>query len=314
MNNLHFIVGMSRSGTTWMMSSLNRHSLLTSFGETSFFGRYGIHKNILTKDDLDKLWKVYSQINISYNNPTEAAFNSGGAYTVMSDVIEEIIKEKVNTVERKVVFDRFIDRMLSIEGKKIAIEKTPHHLNYIEDIRTMYPDSKIIVMKRDAKSFMLSYKHQGDRKDAVVKSIFEMIYHPVGCCFVYRKYNNSIKKAMSFPNTFLVNFPEIREKPKEIITEVFDFLSVPYEDTLKAKINSSFPNGEKKELQTADKFWLWFFGYEKIKLSIVEMLLLPFYILHSLFLLPIWSFRVIKYYNKTMKGGVIRYFWNILKG
>lgn len=314
MKKLHFIVGMSRSGTTWMMTSLNTHSLLSSFGETCFFGRYGIREDILTKDDLNKLWKIYSQLNISYTSPTAPAFSNGGIYTVMSNVIEEIIKEKTNTIKRKDIFDRFIDKMLFIEGKEIAIEKTPHHLNYIEDIKIMYPESKIIVMKRDAKSFMLSYKHQGDRKDAVVKSIFEMIYHPVGCCFVYRKYNNSVKKAMSFPDTFLVNFPEIKEKPKETIIGVLDFLAVPYENILKPKVNSSFPNDEKKKLEIADKFWLWFFGYEKIKLSIIEMILLPFHIFYSLILLPIWSFRVMKYYNRTMKGGVVRYFWNILKG
>ena len=41
---LYFIVGMSRSGTTWLTRSLNKHSKITAFGETCFFGRNDIGK------------------------------------------------------------------------------------------------------------------------------------------------------------------------------------------------------------------------------------------------------------------------------
>ena len=37
--NIHFVVGMSRAGTTWMTKCLNTHSACAAFGETLFWGR-----------------------------------------------------------------------------------------------------------------------------------------------------------------------------------------------------------------------------------------------------------------------------------
>ena len=44
---IHFIVGMSRSGTSWLAKSLNNHPQISAFGETSFFGRDNLNNKII---------------------------------------------------------------------------------------------------------------------------------------------------------------------------------------------------------------------------------------------------------------------------
>lgn len=312
-NKIHFIVGMSRSGTEWLTKCLNNHSKVCAIGETAYFGRNTIINDEFSNEDLLLLQGKYSDVDLN-DVTTNVAEDKGGMYIVIQQFINELIKRKV-TISKGEFFKKLMMKFLIIEGKEIIIEKTPHHVNHLKEIRTFFPESKVIVSKRDAEGFMLSYKHQGDRKKEETKSIFEMIYHPFGCCMVYRKYNNSIENAMTYSNTFLVNFTRIGKEPENILNEIQAFLDLQREKVIIPKSNSSFLNNQKKELSPDDKFWLMLFGHLKKKsFTMRELIVLPFYVLYSLVKLPIWSFRVFNHYRKNLKGNLFNYFWNILRG
>lgn len=84
---IHFIVGTSRGGTTWMTKNLNCHPDVASFGETLYWGRSYIepgNNNEYSDDQLKLIAKIYSERKI--------APSSNGRGNLSASTIEKWIK------------------------------------------------------------------------------------------------------------------------------------------------------------------------------------------------------------------------------
>jgi hypothetical protein len=144
------------------------------------------------------------------------------------------------------------------EGAQYVVEKTPHHINYVQRIAEAYPEAKFIVMARDPYGFMLSYKHQGDRQVPKERKRFKKLYHPLGCALVYRGYARSIQCALSsHPDRVkLVRLRELKEDSEAVIRELERFLEVDTVAFTSPPKNSSFPGRTPPTLDPADIFWM----------------------------------------------------------
>ena len=175
---VNFIVGMPRGGTTWMSRCLNNHSKIASFGESCFFGRNSVNKEIYDQADVTEVMdKMAKTVVGSYTIDIE-----GG---IVKDIRAEISKLKA-PVAKKEVFDAMIRAIVNITDKDIVMEKTPHHVEYVGKIRAYYPNSKFIVMQRDPKGFMLSQKSIHLIKAKEVQKYIKGMYHPLICMLNYK--------------------------------------------------------------------------------------------------------------------------------
>ena len=149
---IFFVVGVAKSGTSWLMSTLNAHPEILCKGEGRFFaGSWrqkhfdparrthllpsSMHHALLTSEFL-KLWLERS------------VWTRGG-------VVEEQIADLARLIIR-----HFMHKELAKSGKKIVGDKTPLQSDdYVEEIHRICPEAKIIHIIRDGRDAAVSMMH-----------------------------------------------------------------------------------------------------------------------------------------------------------
>lgn len=299
-----FIVGMPRSGSTWLMHQINNTNNIVSFGETAFWGKLDMSRQDLY--DVEKIDLLLAKLKEQDLDQIDICSNEGGQLKVISNVLENV-RKKYERISRKDLFNQITCAILKAENKKYAIEKTPHHINYVDLISRNYPNCLFIVMKRAPWEFMLSYKSQGLRKGNKDQADFKNYYHPIGCSLVYKKYQKAIDRTIKEyeSRALLIRTEDIASNSKKVIDSMSRFLDSNIKLMKTQKINSSYEGIENKpKLDPIDYFWM-----SKINnlhppkgssVSLVE-------ILKSIFVIPIWGVNVIRIMKKHSGKGVISY-------
>jgi antitoxin (DNA-binding transcriptional repressor) of toxin-antitoxin stability system len=308
-----FIVGMPRAGTTWMSRCLSQHPEIAVFGETAYWGRNYVMPE---GDKYNK--KEYNKI-IKYI-PASSIFRTGKKDLYLGKEIKKEIKGLIKSEKRidpKSLFDRYCSIVSNTTNKKRILEKTPHHVNYIKRIRSYYPDAKFIIMYRRPYEFMLSYKHQGDRKKSNVRKNFKKLYHPIGCSLVYKNYISSINRDEEYnENTIKIKLRDVKNSPKNVIQRVEKFLEVKVTNkgTPKAK-NSSFPKSKKSSLDSIDIFWMNTIAGKKIEeagFEVTKSSVKSLDVIKSIIAIPSWALYSIQKLNERVPH-VMSYIKKIMK-
>lgn len=262
---LAFIVGMSRSGTTWMLQSLNRHPEVAAFGETGFWGKHFVNNRAErygpreVHQVLSKMPGVKGQRLEPKDAATLGRVLSGSALRRLFEPLRRNLTEGEVSLTPDDLFSKMCGVVADYTGKRLVVEKTPHHVHYAERIARAYPETRFIVMMREPYGFMLSYKHQGDRKEDEVKDSFKRLYHPIGCAMVYRGYARSIVRLQSrLPKqTCVIALEDVTRDPSGVLRRIAAFLDLsPMGEESLPAINSSFPQGPAVVLEREDVFWM----------------------------------------------------------
>ncbi|MFD2543287.1 sulfotransferase family protein [Lacinutrix gracilariae] len=253
-SRINFIVGMPRAGTTYLTKVLNNHPNIVCSGETLYYGR-----KFVTPNDSGNYSE--KEVGMIFNN----LINQSWDPKIINDAKPKIKKEldiyHANISKEVTVntpLDVFGKVLCDIHNKEQFIEKTPHHIQYINRIKKYNPEAKFIALVRNPYTFMLSYKFQGQQKNEVVRSIFEKIYHPISCALVWRKNYNAISTAKNnFPKDVLVIETEAL-KSNQTLADIQSFFYIKSPDLKPiTKDNSSFKNEVSKPvLEPIDYFWM----------------------------------------------------------
>jgi len=313
-----FITGMSRSGTTWISDRLNSFDKVVVIGETAFWGRLYIEPE-------DRMAYSEKEASIAFDSLCGRADKIGLIYRNLNKKELEKRKDKVlGSLDYPVtpcrLYDAFIDTVNFIEGTEVCIEKTPHHINWIDRIIASCPESKIIVMKREPYGFMLSYKHQGDRKPERTRKAFKRRYHPAACAIVWRGYMRSIRKySERYPDSLLViDNEEIAKDPVHTVKKAAEFLNIPVDGesiTDAERINSSFQQRGRKKLSGADVFWMNLLAAKEIVYYGVreQKVLYDISVVKSFLDLPAWAVINMIDMKRIVKGSLFKYLINWMK-
>lgn len=146
-----FVVGQSRSGTTWLMTLLNSHPEILCMGEGRFFGRDwkepGMRKRQVTKQPSS----------LSYALSGSDYLRLWLERSVWSR--EEDPDEHLDNLTRMAI-DYFLARRLSKTGKRIVGDKTPLLApGLVKEIGEIYPEAKVIHIIRDGRDQAVSLMH-----------------------------------------------------------------------------------------------------------------------------------------------------------
>jgi hypothetical protein len=318
-----FVVGMSRSGTNWVSRLLNAHPEVASFGESTFWGRGYVPPGPDGAYDRAQLDRTLKHLRGCRIGP--AGDGPGALRTVTDETRSRIVAEAFEGVEPPVtpaeVFCRYCRAIAAAEGKRHWVEKTPHHVNWVDRIVAALPAARMVVMVREPYAFMLSYKHQGDRMAEDRRRLFHRLYHPLGCAMVWRGYMRSIVDgARRFPDQMLVVELDALTGSPEKLAEIQSFLELPVEPDLLARVppsNTSFPGAERPELGADDLFWMRLVSGRTMRRAGYRPRAIawrPVAILGSFARLPVWTFHVLKDMRTRVGGGLFRYLWRWVGG
>ena len=244
---------MSRSGTTWLLDQLNLHPNCCAFGETAFFGKHFIptKNGEYTVAQIDQvLSRMPGTLGVPTSPPEDSVVRrvlAGEALRKLFDPLRKKLVGRDAGMACAEVFREMLMYASSYKGGDVVIEKTPHHLLYVQRIARFFPKAKFIVCHRDPEGFVLSWKHQGDRKTTEVKRRFKRMYHPISVAFIWRRYAEHVCKLTRSQALVSIEVPycSIKSKPIEVMTDLYNFCEVDpeYARPLDGnKQNSSFPN------------------------------------------------------------------------
>jgi hypothetical protein len=313
-----FIIGMSRSGTTWMVQALNRQSSAAAFGETGFWGKHflGDRASSYGPEECNRVLSRMPgergiQLEPRSGENLERLLGGAGLRKLFEPLRRELVSGSARLTPRE-VFDRICGVVAGYSGKSLVVEKTPHHVNHVDRILAAYPNARFIVMQREPYGFMRSYKHQGDRKAERVRQGFEAVYHPIGCALVYRGYARSILRLRhAHPERVLaVSLERVADDGPGVLREVGNFLGLQIDAgcTLD-KANSSFPAQDAAALAPEDVYWMNVIAGRQIRaLGYTLAPTGPFTDgLPSLVRLPGWAWRAVRRLAAYQNTGLVGY-------
>jgi Sulfotransferase family len=222
LDNPIFIIGCPRSGTTKLASILNRHSLIASATETHFF-------NFVSKQKYD--WKNFSvnefkkllQESRILDFITLAELSSE---VLVNDFLELENHEKnihltLEDSNKKKVFDLLVKNYLLKKNKSRICEKTPQHIQNIEEILRIYPQARFILMVRDGRD--------------TVNSLLKMPWRPKGLLNNARFWSHYMKLAREASlrsEVITIKYENLLTRPQDVLTTICNFIEEKYEDSL----------------------------------------------------------------------------------
>ncbi len=324
------MAGMPRAATTWLCRCFNEHPDTASFGETLYWGRGYVEPRgeggRYTPEQVDA---VLARLKGGECITSVIGARAGSLRNITRDTLPGVLdRMREELPERPTAGELFVGVCRAIgraEGKSIVVEKTPHHINWLDRIMQQMPGVKIVVLLREPYSFMLSYKHQGDRKREHVRRHFALRYHPLACALVWRACMKAAEAAEArYPAQFLVvQNDDIRKNPGSVLDRVQEFYDLPTHvpgcqiaEKVKPE-NTSFPSQEghdaaRPELCAEDVFWMNLIGGRTmarsgyIKRSVPRE---PIRIAWSIARLPVWAIRNFFSLRRRVGGSIVAYLW-----
>jgi hypothetical protein len=316
---------MPRAGTTWLVKTLNLHPDVAAFGETQFWGRTYVEPGPESSYGPAQLEAVAANLKRSLKTSLSAIGEGPGCLRALKpegidafvDGVFEGLRPPLAPAE---VFTRFCAAVAAAEGKRCCVEKTPHHVNWLDRIWKAMPGARVVLMTREPYGFALSYKH-ADRIETVGdKRAFRRLYHPLGCALVWRTSLRAARRAARLrpSQTLLVDLAEIRAGEAAVLDRVQRFLGLQPAAVAGSlpPDNTSFPEGGNPELQPEDLFWINLLcgrGMREMSVARRPVGFAPWRLLLSVLELPLWTFWKLRDLHRRGAGRTLKYVWRWLR-
>ena len=258
---LVFVVGCPRSGTTKLTELLNSHPEIFGSSETHFFNiDWGF--SFLNNSSIDLL-KDISEENLHHSlkdfyehyrikDFLELAGIDSFRVTQLCKVLLENaeleVREQSLETFKQILFTALMQASKEkAPNKTIFCEKTPQHLQNVEEIHKLFPSAKFIHVKRDGRD--------------VVNSLLKMPWRPAGLinnARFWRKYarlgeklENALLDKKLKKNIISIKFEELLENPSEILKRVCKFIDISFDESMLEEA----PSNSQKVFADWEKQW-----------------------------------------------------------
>jgi hypothetical protein len=310
---------MPRSGTTWLVKTLNLHPDVAAFGETQFWGRTYVAPDSEGLYGRAQLAAVAAHLKHNLRTSLSAIGEGPGCLRGLKpEGIDAFVEGFVAGLNPPLapgeVFTRLCSAVAEAEGKRVCVEKTPHHVNWLDRIWRALPGVRVVLMTREPYGFALSYKHADRIPTIARKREYRRLYHPLGCALVWRTSLRAALRARARRpgQVLLVDLAEIREDEAAALDRVQRFLGL--EPAAAAgglpPDNTSFPEGERSDLAPEDVFWINLVCRREMRamgLPRRAVGFAPWRVLLSVLRLPVWAFWKLRDLHRRSAGSTLKY-------
>ena len=304
-----FIVGMPRAGTMAMVRALSRDPEVAAFGETLFFGRNWIGPGPdgrIDRSGIERQADVMSRLKLQPVGPD----GMWPDFPTIADRIASEIRAAETPLTPTELFGRITGAVLSLTGRSYWVEKTPHHMMYLDRILEHLPDSRFVIMVRDPTAFLQSYKQQGDRMSGESRHRFHRLYHPAMASLVAKRTCETALRAIGHEQALLVRLEDLTEEPDVWLLRIREHLRLPTTEHIEyARHNSSFAEGkvERRPLSRAEQCWLRRLAgpsATRLGYDVQDLSNSPISLALSAATLPWWALRNLRTLAKLDQGGL----------
>jgi len=235
-NEIIFIIGNSRSGTTMLSRILNNHDQITSFNELHFFNDI-VKKPLEEKINLANAIDIANKLQNRIDNDVWSKINNSEYSSLSNKVIGDIDKDKLNSFT---VFDAVMNYQRKTNKTRYVLEQTPKNILYYEEIIEVYPNAKFVHLIRDPRAVLASQKNRWKKYQRKADNVpfYNILrtfinYHPFTTLKVWKAV---IKKGITLRN-FKNNYYEIKFENLILnheleLTKLLKFLELDYQPNL----------------------------------------------------------------------------------
>ena len=260
------ITGLPRSGTTWLVHSMNLHPMILAFGETHFFTKRWIHPSQngrYSPSELDALWKTLSSCPFWSSTPLKEQLGKSPGW--FSNTSFDDLPEVISSARRLAgsdptpadVLDSIGRAFCEREGKQFWVEKTASEGKNVLSTAKKMRDARFILTMREPVGFLLSYKYQGAQFNQEIRDRHEARYHPLLAVLIWRLTYRSIRKVQSqYPDRVSVCVLSDDQARRDALNEICRQLGVEPDDSMhdlmKTRVNSSAIKADERTLTRSE--------------------------------------------------------------
>lgn len=246
-----FILGLQRSGTTWLANML---AALPQVAAVEDERHRGVHESVF--------FSHFARAFGSWENPeARARFFASFAtsdYAILSGLGEELLHEFEETKHSfGDVFISLMDLLAESEGCDAWIEKSPHHTLLADEILFAAPDAIFVMVQRNPKDLILSRLHGFGRKPSTGFKRWRDILRGA---FAITLYQREMKRLSKNSNALLISYEEmLQDKSMKLRQKIIDHIGInadPAEMESVYEGNTSFDKTTKKPLSLVDQLFL----------------------------------------------------------
>lgn len=202
MKNRIFIVGVGRSGTSLLQSMMNAHSEVAFIPETHFLRKY-----VFTNKEFQSKKEVIAELGKDHN------------FKRAKIELNEIITNNDSFLE---IYNDLLDTYLKTKLKKIIGDKDPRNIDFIPQLKTCFPEAKVIHIMRDPRDVVLS-RTKADWSKHWPLSLHAYIYN------AQIKRGRKLGQKLFGENYHEIYYEDLILKPEDELKNICTFIGIDFE-------------------------------------------------------------------------------------
>lgn len=262
-----FITGIYRSGTTLISRMLNNHPNLNITYDSVHFMRFSF-------DNYNPIHEKSNYLNLI--NEIKNRLKDRWDLILDHDIVINEI-EKYEKIDYSTIYDSIMSTLLlkNSDAQNWG-EKTNVCWRKIPDFISMFPKGKTILMIRDPRDILLSYKNMTTEPGL---RYLDSVFACLDAFKTAKKFQNNLSKH----NFCLIKYEDLITNPKNVLEKVCDFLEIKFEPTMLESEKFKDKSGKLWESNSAfkkkmtgiskDSMNRWKKTISNVELYFVEMIL-----------------------------------------
>lgn len=252
MKRIIFVVGNSRSGTTMMGRVMGGHGDVFTFNELHFFEQLWAPTAEPTELDTREARDLLSVL-ISYQR--DGYYGSHKPWQYL-DESEQVLRAIDGPITAPAVFQAYLDHESAAHGKTIGCDQTPRNLYYLEELISLYPKARFVVMVRDPRDVLLSQKNRWKRRKLGAKGTpwWNALrtwagYHPETISLLWRSGVAAGDRFGDDPRVCVLRFEDLLNEPETELKRVCETVGLDYDAAMLnvPRVGSSHQQDQKHE-------------------------------------------------------------------
>ncbi len=238
-----FVLGVHRSGTTWLANILCSHSNIAGVQAERHNGLHESTFYCIVKDR-------YGDIKDDNHYIEFIETFSSSDYFILTNLEKNYFyKHRARSYDE--FFKLMMDKFAEEQNKEFWIEKTPAHSIYFKDLIDIFPTAKFIIVKRDIIDAIKSdvrlrfYDESMNKKMDSPKLIFLLFL-----IFRYLVYYKHMERYQHQANCLNITYEDLKNDRLNWTKKICQFLNIHFEDKLmvdKFKPNTKFKTTQERQ-------------------------------------------------------------------
>lgn len=244
-----FVLGLQRSGTTWLANLLCQHESCVGIQSRD---HEGIHESVF----FSHFSRSYGDLKVESNFRRFARDFAKSDYFLLSKLPASWFDE-LQYRDYGAIFYDLMERVARREGATHWVEKSPHHTLHCQDIAQRFPDAKFVCLLRQSRTLIPSLMNAPWRE----KSRYPMrgleILRSCSTYTLYKKHLHNFAKNNT--NAMVLYYEDVLARPKQEMERLCQFLGLAWQPEMvdvPFEQNSSFRSKKErsKALNWLDRF------------------------------------------------------------